>query len=546
MALNRIRRTRKALLAGAAAVATLGAAWAVYEQTMRPGPLEAMIPESVFAFTTGDARWVWDATQDLREGPAVRAGLAEIEHGLGASFEKDVLPWAGQVAGAVLSMDPKQPQSAFFIEVRNPIEYYTTMTRLRTQLEQQASRYWKGTGYHGVPLRYSYLGTGKTRVPISTAWLKGWLVVGVGNGATKRVIDTWQDRKPSIGDNHVWANALGQLPDGSMMRFGVNSGMMPNQDLPGVFVMPREAMEMSRGVSVAAVTELSDGFRLNSSAIGTSPASRRFYASLSSVPAVREAVLDRLPDGTFLSVGITDPGAWWDAYQPLFSSFLGANAASSEVGAFLDAAMARFDPLADIVRRFEGGLAVGLSYRPDSGFGLALVGDCGTMETARRSADDLRDFIAKWDQEVVLSQGDTVYHIPVEAPGGPIDFQPAWTVNGELLVLGSHGDWLQPPTGAERIPLPVEARTAQTVSRGDFRFVEPALRQFAPSRESGPSTDDIIQGWRRSGLGEARWWSTGEMHGDGTARSVGELRGWQWRAALRSLVERQKAQSETE
>ncbi len=545
MALFETRKTRKALLAGAAAVATLGAAWAVYEETMRPGPLEAMIPESAFAFTNGDARWMWDATDELREGPQIRAGLAEMEKELGVSLEEDVVPWAGQVAGAMLSMDPKQPQSAFFIEVRNPIQYYATMTRMRTRMEREASRYWKGTGYNGVPLRYSYLGSGKNRIPVSTAWLKGWLVVGVGNGATKRVIDTWQDRKPSLADNSVWANALGQLPEQSVMRFGVNTGMMAQAGPAGMVAMSTQALEMSRAVSAGGLTELDDGFRMVSSTIATAPASRRFYGALSTVPTVKEAVLDRLPDGTFFTFAITDPGAWWDAYEPMFSGILGADAKTREAQEFVDVAMARYEPLTDIIRRFEEGMALGLTYRPERGFGLTLVGDCGTMETARQSADELAGFVRKFDQEVTLSEDGSTYRIPLPEGKAPIPFQPSWTVSGEYLVLGSHDTWLEAGTGAERIPLSDEARTAQVVSRGDFRFVEPALTQFAPpvAAKKGPSKDDVIQGWRRSGLGEARWWSTSEMRGDGTTHGVGELRNWNWRAALRAFAEQQRAQT---
>jgi hypothetical protein len=158
----------------------------------------------------------------------------------------------------------------------------------------------------------------------------------------------------------------------------------------------------------------------------------------------------------------------------------------------------------------------------------------------------------------------------------PVQFRPAWSVNGQFLAVASHEMWLTPGTGAERVPLPAETQGAQTVARGDFRFVEPMIRQFGPIGEAAaararagaakaqkpgkatkgkmpatavkpaipaPTPEQMAEGWRRTGLGEARWWSASTVHPDGTVDATSELRDWQWRAALRAVAEQQRAKA---
>lgn len=538
------RRARKSLLGGAAAIVALGAAWAAYEQTMRPDPLETMIPESAIGFLAGDARWLWDATEEVRAIPEVRDGLAELGKELGGSVEADVAPWAGQAAVAVLHAGLKDPQAAFFIEVRNPIQYYTTMTRIRTRMEREASRHWKGTGYNGVPLRYTYVGSGKTRMPVSTAWLKGWLVVGLGDGTTKRVIDAWQGKKRSVAQNSAWAQTLAALPPQSVSRYGINTGLMSETGPQKMTASMKAATEISRTVQAGALTEISDGFRMVSYATATAPASRRMFGELSRVPAVNAATLDRLPDGTFYSAVISDPGAWWDAYQPLLRNTL-AGSGIEGGKEFMDAVVDRYQPVVRILRRSEDGLAIGISYNQEYGFGLSLVGDCGTAEAARASARELKDFVARFDYDVELDENGLVYFVEVPTPNARISFEPAWTASGQYLVAGSHEAWLTPGTGAERLPLPEEATGAQVLGRGNFRFVEPAIAQYVPeTTPKGPSREDILRGWRLSGLEDAHWWSTSVIRADGTTAQAGELRNWKWRAAIRAAVETQRARAE--
>lgn len=540
--MNEHTSIRKRLWTAAAAlIASLGAGAAFYQQVLQPAPLEDLVPESSVGFVTADVRWAWDAARDLREMPDGAKALEDLQEELGFSVEADVVPWAGQVAGVLLSLD-RNPMGAILVEVRNPLQYYKTMTRFRTQIERETTPYWKPADYNGVPLRYAYIGKGKTRVPVSTAWLKGWLVVGIGNGASKRIIDAWQNRKPAIADNSAWASCTGRMPEQRLLWAGFNSGaLMPFYKQMGV---SPQLVSAGRAISMGAVTDLEDGFRAVSSSTATSPESRNLYAKLvGEVTPVPATLTRRAPDGAFAVFALTNPGAYWDLYKPYFLAALPPASRKD-----IEKGIKEMEPLVDAVRSCKEGLAVAVNYREGNGFGVTLIGDCATADAARAASEDLRAFLRKMEAQVTTSGDGATYAIEVGSEQGNEMFSlaPTWRVSDRYVTFATSARWLDPGDSPSWVEMPAEADGAHVTGAGTFGFVEPLIQVFAEEQtkpdyaegeQGDPIVESVVQGWKSSELAGARWSAWSRMREDGTTQGVWEIRDWPWRAALKNIAD---------
>lgn len=524
---------RPAALLGLSAAA-FGVAWAAYDVALRPAPVAELIPEYVPGFAVVDARHVWDLTADVRNTKEARKALATMEKELHISVAEDILPWAGEIAVAPLSLKQiAHPDIAVLIQVRNPAQYYLTMTRLRTRLEREATPYWKGTGYHGVPLRYAYIGKGKDRLPVSTAWLKGWVVIGAGNGSTKRVIDAWQGRKRTIATNSAWGAAVAGISKDAPVRIGMNLGMVYRElPMPGV---PKELVENAQFVFAEAIQDTDDGIRLGYAGVPTSAGSRALmkkFADTTSAPS--DGLMDRLPAGTFAAMATGNPGAWWDIYAPMF--------ARMSEGGGVSAAKANsiMKPISDLVHRMTGGVAIGVAHDEKNSWGVSVIGDCGDATAAEAGADDLSDFVESRGARVEIgpSQHEFSLQMPATPVPGGATVAPGWSVDGSYLALSSNKAWLSVPPAATPQPLPEEARGAPFVGRGDFSFIPAVMEQasaFGGDKTKG-ETKSFEKGWQASGLDGAQWATWGHYRDDGSSTGAFVITHWAWRDALRNAV----------
>lgn len=516
-----------------ASAATAGVAWAAYDAVLRPAPVAELIPEYVPGFGVVDARQAWDLTSDIRNTKDARKGLLKLEKELGINIATDVLPWAGDVAVAPLAMPKKEmPDLAVLVEVRNPARYYLTMTRLRTRIEREATPHWKGTGYHGVPLRYGYVGKGMDRVPVSTAWLKGWVVVGVGNGSAKRVIDAWQGRKRTLAKNTAWATTLAGIPTDAPIRFGVNTKLAATMaGLPGV---PKEMAESSQSVFAEALHDTGDGVRLSISGIPTSAAglalTKKFAAAAAPVP---DGLLERLPQGTFAMAGVSDPGEWWKAYAPIYEMVRDRQG--------IDHADVNKDlkPVTDMIARMKGA-ALGVGFDEEQGWGVFGVGDCGSADSAHAGSETLADLVEKGDKKVEMGEDGDTYR--VAAPAAPLPgvgtVSPGWKVDGPYLTVTTNVAWLSKPSVGTLPPLPDEARGAPLLARGDFSFVTDFLHKMSALRPAGEGATgkDPVKGWEASRLGDARWSAWMRYSEQGAFTGAVDISNWPWRDAVRGAL----------
>jgi hypothetical protein len=532
---------KKPVAVAAASATAMGAAWAVYDATLKPAPMDALVPEYAAAFGSGDARHVWDITSELRDSPEAKDGIRRMEKELGISVANDVLPWAGRAGAALLSWDPKSshaPNVALFVEVRNPVQYYRTMTRLRTRLEHAATPYWKSTVYDGVPLRYGYLRAPHGRVPVSTAWLRGWMVVGVGNGTTKRIVDTWHGRKRSLATNAAWASALSAVPEDGLLRYGLNTGLLyRGAGLPGV---PTELLDRAQSVTAAVMTDTPDGIRMDAASMPTSPASRAYWQKAArELPPVSANLMDRLPDDTFVAAATGNPGVWWDLYEPMFARMFGEAGSSGNGGMKAvphSAAIVKgMKPVGDIIHRFEGGIAIGAAYNPTNGWGFVGVGDCATPESAHSAAEAIADMVESHHGKVEIGENGASYSL--QGADAQSRLAPAWGTNGAYLTFASTRPWLASPEIAGGAAMPADSDGAQLVARGNFRFVTALMDQVAGFGKAPEGAKEAVtNGFSKSRLAEARWVSWSRISPNGTSKGVFELTGWPWREVLRSLA----------
>lgn len=494
--------------------------------------LESVIPDGSIGYTCGDARWLWANTADVRAEPKVAEGLRELEGKLGFSLEKDVMPWAGNVAVAMVDVRGANPMVAVYIQVKDQRRFYDTVQRVRSESERRSGLQWSEDKYSDVPLRRAMFSTGVgPTFAVSTFWLKGWIVIGIGNGTTERVIDTWQKRTPSIAQNAHWAKALSSVSPDAIAWFGFDGAAMQKVGTSNGLPMP--VMHVSDTISVGSVTPKPDGFRVDSLNIPTSPESIKLYQDLAAkLKPISPEVYARLPDGTFATLVVSKPDVWTTLYKKILTD---ATVEPQQKRA-MDEGLREIAPLEAAVQRITGDAGGAVAWREGQGFGGVVIADVGTEDAAAQAATDITQFARTHNGVVTQSDNGSRFTLTVPANHEPqFQVSPTWESSGTFITFATHPAWLQPGTSPDRPTIPAEAKGANMIAQGDFRpltaFVADVTKTARPDEQSmamGVASD--------THLSSAHWvsWSTTES--DGTTRGVAEISGWQWREAEKALV----------
>jgi hypothetical protein len=496
--------------------------------------LETVIPGGSMGYAAGDARWVWDATADVRAEPAVAKGIREMESKLGFTLEKDVMPWAGDVAFAMIDAKPGAMNGAIYIEVKDQRRFYNTVQRVRSETEKRSTLPWASTAYKGIPIRRTQVTAGMpASSTISTFWLRGWIVIGIGDRTAERVIDTWQKRTPSIGDSANWSKALNHLPQ-EVVSWGGVDGAAARRSLATANI-PMGMSGNSDAITVFATTEKADGFRVDSYSLPTTEATAKYYKEIGAkVKPVSGELYVRLPDGTIATMMMTQPGQWLD----IFKQAMKESATDDSQRRMIDQGLAEMAGLESVLRRMSGDAGAAVAWQPTKGFGGVLVADMGDDSSALQGANELTAFAEKHNTQVTMTGNGTRFTLRVSETKEPqFRLSPTWEASGKYLTLATHPAWLEPGIGADRLRLPAEAKGACMVMQGDFRLLEAIVASLAKSAK--PADRNTAAGFARdTRLSGAKWVSWSRMNSDGTTAGVGEITGWPWRDATKATVKR--------
>ena len=187
--------------------------------------LYSFIPlESPVTFAV-DVPMVWQSTADFRKTPTVDNELQAIEKGLGLSFEKDILPWAGQAACTLTDFRQDGPGWALLLHIRDP-ERMIAPARLATLIQKVLpsgeQTKWLALEYKGVGIWRTQLTQGTSVLKVATATVDGWLVIAVGDGVIKKIIDARNGSSQSLEKHPLFTRAMGGLPTGAIGQVCVN------------------------------------------------------------------------------------------------------------------------------------------------------------------------------------------------------------------------------------------------------------------------------------------------------------------------------------
>ncbi len=529
------RPPRRRLWAALGALLLLGVLGGAYAWWHQSPPLEALLPADTAAIVSVDTPWWWRTSASLRAQPPVREAIARAEKEAGLSFEDDVAPWVGQVAVAVLRADARRPQIVVCARVRDYAAFARCLSRLRSRAASQGKGgAWTDSSHDGVSLQGTTTPTSDgPALTIKGGFVRGWIVVGIGDGAEEKALDAWTGRTPSLASNPAWKKALGRMPAAPVLWSGADTGALASSS-------PFASSEATRAwadkpyaqnITVSALSDKGEGLELDTIACPTTEAGRAFWRRLKgdSQP-VTGAALARLPDSTGAALLVNDPSGWWARARALAEESLDADQRAQ-----FERTLAQAGPLQDSLRRFTGQCGAGVSWQPGRGFGAVAAAEADGPDAPQKAAADLTGWVRRQGDPVRKDGG--LFRLAKEetySPSQGYSLCPCWEPGARWLSFGSDPDWLRAPSGHPALQLPAGAQQADLVALGDFRALS-ALLDDQGRRASGDS--DTLKAVRRLRLGDAQWTAWLAMDPDGGCQRVTfTLQGWKWRAALDGAV----------
>lgn len=529
---RRVRPVRIGILVALLLVIVTGGVGA-YQYWLGVPILETLIPANSVGYGCSDARWLFDNTVDIREEPKVAQGIAEAEKQLGISLDKDIIPWAGNVAVAVLDAGDSRFNAAVYIQVKDQRRFQATVQRLRTMAEERSGITWGTASYKGVEIRTTDVDVGmNTPLKVSSFWTKGWIVIALGDTAANRVIDTWQKTTPSLAQDARWAKALNHLPSTRISWFGIDTRAIHSIQAPGIAqleMLPRTGL-----ITVAATSSNPTGFRVDSYVMPTSPESTAAMRNIAGkIKPLTGNLYARLPDGTFTTIMVSGTPALAD----YFKKSVIESADKPEQRDAIRKAISEIDGLQSAIHRIKGDTGAAASWQPGKGFGVTVIADMGSPASAVQASTELAAFVAKKGAKLTRVAPN---RFAINGPAGDDKYfriSPVWETSGRYITMATNPVWLKPGTSVHRLQMPVEAKGACMLSQGDFRPMTSIVADLTQSAQ--PRDAAMINGIAEdTRLASARWAVWSSNNADGSTRGVAYISNWQWHEAMKDIIKR--------
>lgn len=511
-------------------IAAVFAYLAIFSST----PLYSLVPKDSPVLVSADAKWWWDSLKDVREIPSVRQSLKDAERESGASFDRDVAPWIGQVNLAVLGVRPNGlgSQMAVYAEIRNPLKFAQACKRLQAGIAQSNGYTWTSKKYDGVEIRQAKSKGGFGGSPeMSFAVMHRWVVLGFGDGAMEKVIECWKGRTKSVASVEAWRSATGRLPGRSVLSMVMDGRAYMKMISSGsMFQVPKRAAEMASSVCSANMTVDGDNIRMESIAVSTSETVRRYWKQMHGTSGpVSGKALKAIPSGAMIAMAMVDPGK---CVTKLKQMMLDAQP-GPEARAQAEVAFKGAEPILAALNKMTGECAVSVNWREGKGFGATFVGGTPSPETAGHVGRDLAKY-AQSEGARVETKGAT-YDLPdLATRDTEITILPSWEAKGSNFVAASNHDWLADSGGAKGLDLPSEASGSDAAMVVDLR----SLPELLNSIEKQGAPKDAVDTVRKLDLSKVHIVAWAKIDPEGKSyRSSTSIRGLDWRKAIKVAVE---------
>ncbi len=502
---------------------------------------------SVTAFFPADTGWIVEVDlqrgleifNEMRKIRPVAQAVAELEKDWGLSFERDVVPWCGQMAlcpswGGDKRHEPQR--AALVMEVRDWDRFLKCADIVKEKVI--GSNSWKEETYQGITIQKWQTAR---QPPIGLAFLKTHAIAGIGKGAVENVVDTWLGRKPSLSQSLGWRLARARMGDGHLLKVYMNHNT-PSEVrsllLPPVpFDRTRTTVaQLPLDVALSLAVE-EDRITVTYIAVPTSDEmQKKFQKWASRLPVAKGNFLSLLPENTVGVCYFNNLGEWWEMTIESLEE-LGADQVGIEEEEWEDF-KTEIKPLSKIFKKLKGDCALAVTWDEQMGWGILFVGATEDEEEAKDSSLRLKDFVERTGEMTVEQKGD-LFFVPelvdTEEPLFPLRF--CWTTRDRWLVVSSHPDWLEKQRAKQESTLAETIRKTVFGASFDFRWLESFLKQ-AQKQVVSESEKERVRFLECLNLQGARLHAWTEWDSDGRWSAFNlELTGWNWKKAVEATVE---------
>jgi len=449
------------------------------------GSLYSMVPLDSPVAGSVDVPWVWKATAKYRENEMINSVLQGAQQSLGLSFENDLLSWVGQAGFTITEIRNDDPAMALFFQIRDP-EHMVAPAKVATVVQTllgdaKKTINWVPMDYKGIAIRRAEIAQGKSVLKLATATVDGWLVITIGDGAIRKVIDAHNGDIASLEKHPLFARATGGLPADAVGQVCVNGQGIVAQIGKTDAEVAKELQnsELSKFFIAGALSYPDENLVIDANYCTASPTTQATLKELrADAGTVSGASLAQLPAGAFAAVLITNPDRWINAVEQFF---LDATRDKNEKQ-WVREGFAQIDDLRNILKRCGGEVGVGISYREDKGFGITLAGETYSGKEATGGATAIESFMKK--MAMTVEKKDDLYTLP-STKGDMTSFATllCWTTREQWMVGASHPEWMK-PAARPMMTLPASAKGASLAAFGDLSFLPSLMKSMGMGGDS--------------------------------------------------------------
>ena len=435
----------------------------------------AFIPLDAPAVVSIDLPWVWKSADIIPDHDGAGNLLRAAEESLGLSFEKDILPWAGQAAFVPIDLDNAGAKWALLVQIRDAdrmVDGARLETLLQSVLADRAPASWLSLDYKGTHIRRTVITRDGSVKMIATAVLDGWLVITRGDGVIRKVIDTKHGDSPSLATHPAFARAMGGLPADAVGQFCLNGqGLIPQKEKTGAGKGPGvKDLDTNQLFIAGAITCPDHALQFDLICPMASPAAQaRLKLLRARVGTVSGASLAHMPAGAATTVLIPNPDQWVGMAEQMIINAIPESSTRMMIRLFTGV----LGGVREVLQHCTGELGIACYNGKEPG--VVFAGDTGSSDAATVAALDLESLMKDLDKSATVQNG--LYILPpVKEKNNGIfslfsSIQLSWMAKQQWVLASSNPQWITQPAATPPMALPEAARGAQLAAFGDYSLL---------------------------------------------------------------------------
>jgi len=540
---NRFRFSikHKIIVLGVAAV-VIAAAVAAYAWWRETPSLLSLLPSSTVGVAEIDAPWWWRASASARQRENVNGAILKFEKSQNISIERDILPWAGKMGGAVFlpTNASTEPNNELFFEIRDLPSFTRTLARFQSATAKLRNPKvpglkWSNHLYHSVEI---YTLERADKVPIESTIIRNWFIIGDAN-AVNQTIDAWTGRIPSLSKSAEWNAALSNIPEHQQLWGGINSGKLldyvtrQQKSSSSLFAASGQMLKLKQAVYVFSFADIGNGLRFDSASAPLSPELKHLTAvEHNAVTPVSAAQFKTIPNdatAAFIAGGV---GPSWaqsvDQSMNILNMLPTAAKGNSAASTLQPNIKKIFTTIFDLCKPFTQGGTMSVVANKHNGIGLVISGQTSTTAKAKAAAANIASVLKTNGVDAVQSNGAYFVQLPgvPSKSDVPFDISPAFKANDNLVRLSTSKKLLDDPVGDTSFVLPAEASGAPFIGVGNFDF-----QQLIPRTPAAVSVMNTLK------ISSADWWTYGKTAPDGSwSKETFVIENWDYHNGVKCLL----------